>query len=151
MTTLLKDNHVLVEEGDKPRIAGQRIKVQHIAEYYDRYKWSVERIAGQFHLTLGQVHAALSYYYDHKSEIDLDIEADLEPIEGAISGQDLLDGTLKLVMTPSEVAEEYPITEAAVYQAIRRGKLPSRKSGNALLVRRSDAEELWGHKRDMKK
>jgi uncharacterized protein (DUF433 family) len=148
MEQLLRDSHVLVEEGYKPRIAGRRITVQHIAEYYDRYEWGIERIAEEFRLTLAQVHAALAYYYDHKSEIDLAIEASLKPIEGAIKAQDILDGTLKLVMTPSEVAAEYNISEAAVYQAVRRGKLESRKSGKTVLVRSIDAEKLWGHKRD---
>lgn len=30
----------------------------------------LEAIATKFNLTLGQVHAALSYYYDHADEID---------------------------------------------------------------------------------
>jgi excisionase family DNA binding protein len=148
MATQLKDSHVLIEEGYKPRIAGRRITVHHIAEYYDHYGWSPAKIAEQFRLTLAQIHAALAYYYDHKSEIDLEIEEGLKPSEGAIDGQALLDGTLSLIMTPSEVAAEYDISESSVYQAVRRGRLRSRKSGKAVLVHRSDAEELWGHKRD---
>jgi hypothetical protein len=34
---------------------------------------SPTEIAEQFHLTLGEVHAALAYYYDHKDEIDRQI------------------------------------------------------------------------------
>jgi excisionase family DNA binding protein len=147
MATQIKNSHVLIEEGQPPRIAGRRIKVRQIAEFYDHYGWSTAKIAEQFRLTLAQIHAALAYYYDHKSEIDLEIEAGLEPSEDAIDGQALLDGTLSLVMTPSEVAAEYGISEASVYQAVRRGRLKSRKSGKAVLVRRIDAEELWGHKR----
>ena len=32
-------------------------------------------------LTLAQVHAALSYYYDHKAEIDAEIEAERREVE----------------------------------------------------------------------
>lgn len=32
-------------------------------------------VAESFHLTLGQVYAALSYYYDHKAVVDASIAA----------------------------------------------------------------------------
>jgi uncharacterized protein (DUF433 family) len=33
------------------------------------------------HLSLAQIHAALAYYYDHKSEIDREIEDCLQKVE----------------------------------------------------------------------
>jgi len=33
------------------------------------------------HLTLAQIHAALSYYYDHKAEFDAQIERGLKEYE----------------------------------------------------------------------
>ncbi len=148
METLLSETHVRVEKGHKPRIAGRRITVQQIAIFYELHGWNVEKIAEQFRLTLSQVHAALAYYYDHKSEIDEAIEADRELAASLPQLDDLLDGTLKLVMTPKEVAEEYDISETTVYQSIRRERLPARKSGSTWLILSRDAESLWGHKRN---
>lgn len=60
--------------GGKPRIAGTRIKVQHIAVWYERQALSPDEIVSAYpHLTLSDVHAALAYYYDHRDEIDEDI------------------------------------------------------------------------------
>ena len=56
--------------GGKPRIAGHRIAVAHIAEMYLKMGISLEEIAGKYDLSLASVHAAMTYYYDHRSEID---------------------------------------------------------------------------------
>ena len=53
----------------RPYIAGRRIGVDHIASYING-GWSVETICHELDLTPGEVHAALSYYFDHKAEID---------------------------------------------------------------------------------
>jgi uncharacterized protein (DUF433 family) len=44
-------------------------------------KLSVEEIAEHYHLSIGQVHAALAYYYLHQDEIDARIRADDERTE----------------------------------------------------------------------
>lgn len=56
--------------GGKPRIAGHRITVAHIALMYLKMGMSVEEIAGKYDLELASVHAAMTYYYDHREEID---------------------------------------------------------------------------------
>jgi uncharacterized protein (DUF433 family) len=56
--------------GGKPRIAGHRISVQDVAIWHERMGKSVDEIATEYNLTLGQVYAALSYYHDHREEID---------------------------------------------------------------------------------
>jgi uncharacterized protein (DUF433 family) len=63
----------------QPRIAGTRLKVQQIALEYERLGWSPDQIC-EAHpgVTLAQVHAAMSYYYDHKREIDQAIREDIE-------------------------------------------------------------------------
>ncbi|SRR5258707_742579 len=77
MAHLLIDH--IVSDSDhrrgKPRINGTGITVQNIVEDIAA-GLSLEYITEQFELTLGQVHAALSYYYDHKNEIDAAIEED---------------------------------------------------------------------------
>jgi uncharacterized protein (DUF433 family) len=65
--------------GGQPRIAGTRLKVQHIALEYERLRWTPDQICDAHPgITLAQVHAALSYYYDHKEEIDHTIREDKE-------------------------------------------------------------------------
>jgi uncharacterized protein (DUF433 family) len=61
--------------GGKPRIDGHRIKIEHIAICYERMGMSPDEIVSAHPtLSLAQVHAALAYYFEHKGEIDADIE-----------------------------------------------------------------------------
>ncbi|WP_449420404.1 DUF433 domain-containing protein [Phormidium nigroviride] len=56
--------------GGKPRIAGHRISVAQIAEMYLKMGESIEEIARDYNLSPASVHAAMTYYYDHREEID---------------------------------------------------------------------------------
>lgn len=56
--------------GGKPRIAGHRIAVAQIAQMYLKMGESIEDIARDYNLSPASVHAAMSYYYDHREEID---------------------------------------------------------------------------------
>ena len=67
--------------GGKPRIAGHRIAVQDIAQWRYDVGWTDDQIAAEFSLTLGQVHAALSYYHDHRAEIDQAMREDRMLVE----------------------------------------------------------------------
>jgi uncharacterized protein (DUF433 family) len=70
------DKHIEVTPGvagGKPRIAGRRIKVQDIAVWHERLGRSVDEISSEYDLSLADIHAALAYYFDHRSEIDRDI------------------------------------------------------------------------------
>lgn len=62
--------------GGRPRIAGTRLAVADIVMLHLRMGKSVEEIAGKYQVTLSDVHAALAYYYDHRTEIDGDLAAD---------------------------------------------------------------------------
>jgi uncharacterized protein (DUF433 family) len=65
--------------GGKPRIAGHRIKVQHVAIWHERMGMSPEEILSEYPgITLADVHAALAYYYDHREQIDADIKEGIE-------------------------------------------------------------------------
>src|SRR5947208_15813188 len=62
--------------GGKPRIAGHRIKVQHVVVWHERMGLSPDEIVSQHPgLTLGDVYAALAYYHDHREQIEADIRA----------------------------------------------------------------------------
>lgn len=56
--------------GGKPRIAGHRITVQDIVLWHERMGLSADEICADYDLELAEVYAALSYYFDHRSEID---------------------------------------------------------------------------------
>ena len=61
-------------KGGCPRIAGTGVTVKRIAGWH-RMGMEPEQIAAQYgHLTLAQVHAALSYYYANRAEIDADLD-----------------------------------------------------------------------------
>ena len=61
--------------GGKPRIDGHRIKVEHIAICYERMGMTPDEIVTSHPtINLAQVHAALAYYYEHRQQIDADIE-----------------------------------------------------------------------------
>ena len=62
--------------GGKARVAGRRITVQNIALWHERFGLSADEIATEHELSLGDVHAALAYYFDHREEIDRQIRED---------------------------------------------------------------------------
>jgi uncharacterized protein (DUF433 family) len=61
--------------GGKPRIVGHRITVQNIVIWHERMGLSADEIATTYELSLGDVYAALTYYYDHRAEIDASIRS----------------------------------------------------------------------------
>ena len=82
------DEHIEVTPGvagGKPRIAGRRITVQNVAIWYERMGKSADEIATEHDLELADVYAALTYYFDHRVEIDRSIrdgEAFAEELRG---------------------------------------------------------------------
>ena len=61
--------------GGKPRIAGRRITVADVAISYLRLGQSLEEVAAEYDLTLSEVYAAMSFYYDNKVAIDESVQA----------------------------------------------------------------------------
>jgi uncharacterized protein (DUF433 family) len=62
--------------GGRPTIVGTRISVDDVVIMYVHLGQQVEEIAGKYNLSPAAVHAALTYYYDHKSAVDELIAAD---------------------------------------------------------------------------
>jgi uncharacterized protein (DUF433 family) len=61
----------------KPHITGHRIKVQHVAIWHERMGMTPEEIAATYpSISLPAIHAALAYYYSHRTDIDADIDRD---------------------------------------------------------------------------
>ena len=65
--------------GGSPVIAGTKFPVRSVVSYVLRQGMTPEELAAEFrHLTLAQIHDALSYYYDHQREIEREIAANTE-------------------------------------------------------------------------
>jgi uncharacterized protein (DUF433 family) len=66
--------HIAVDSavcGGAPRLAGTRITVAHIAEVIEHLGLTPDDVVALYpSLNLAKVHAALSYYHDHRREID---------------------------------------------------------------------------------
>ncbi len=74
--------------GGKPRIAGTRIKVQHVAFWHEKMGMTPAQIVAEYpHLSLAGVHSALAYYYDHRAEIEKDVREGEEFVEKLRAGQ----------------------------------------------------------------
>lgn len=62
--------------GGKPCIAGHRIRVVDVAIWHERMGMSADEIASNYQLSLAEVHAALAYYFDHREQIEADLQED---------------------------------------------------------------------------
>ena len=66
--------HIVLNEQEAPIIEGTTLKVVELILEMNAYGWSPQEWQFQHpYLTLGKVHAALAYYWDHAEELDRDI------------------------------------------------------------------------------
>lgn len=73
--------HIVLDNSRVPVISGTTMKVTELVLAQAAYGWSAEELRIQFsHLTLGQIYSALAYYWDHREELDGDIEKRLEKV-----------------------------------------------------------------------
>lgn len=74
--------HIVLDPSGIPCIEGTTMKVIELVLAQTAYGWSPEELHINFpHLTLGQIHSALAYYWDHREELDRDIERRMTHIE----------------------------------------------------------------------
>lgn len=75
-------NHPYIEQradiaNGKAIVIGSRIKVTQIAFEMERLGWTPDQIIDAHpHLTLAQVHDALSYYYENQADLDEEMIAE---------------------------------------------------------------------------
>ncbi len=82
MTTAVITSHIELDEQGRAWIVGANTKVIEVVCDKIAYGWSPEEMHFQHpHLSLAQIHAALSYYYDHKEEIDTEIAQQVKEYE----------------------------------------------------------------------
>ena len=75
--------HVVKETGQPARLERHpRTRVAMIVADYLWRGWSAEEIARQYpHLSLAEVHAAMTYYFDHRQEIEDELIAEYHSVE----------------------------------------------------------------------
>jgi uncharacterized protein (DUF433 family) len=72
----------VLDETKTPVIEGTAMKVIEVVLDSRSYGWSPEELRFQHpHLTLGQIHSALAYYWDHQKELDQDIARRLQQVD----------------------------------------------------------------------
>lgn len=83
MPTTVTYPHIVKETGKPARLEGHpRTRVAMIVADYLWRGWSAEEIARQYpYLTPGEVHAALTYFFDHRDEIEDELVAEYRAVE----------------------------------------------------------------------
>jgi len=76
--TATRYEHISLDERGVPLIGDTTMKAVELATAQLAYGWSPDELQFQFpHLTLGRIHSALAYYWDHRDELDRDIASGL--------------------------------------------------------------------------
>ncbi len=75
--------HIVKQSGEPARLEKHaRTRVSMIVADYLWRGWSAEEIARQYpYLSLGEVHAALTYYFDHRDEIEDELVDEYRQVE----------------------------------------------------------------------
>ncbi len=74
--------HIHLDGSGTAWIDDTNVKVIEIALDRIACGWDADKIHDEYpHVTLAQIHAALSYYFDHKTEMDREIDAQLQRAE----------------------------------------------------------------------
>lgn len=74
--------HLSVDDNGAVVIDGTSMRVIDLVAQHRAYGWSPEELHFQHpDLSLGQIHAALAYYWDHQAELDQAIRDRLDQVE----------------------------------------------------------------------
>ncbi len=67
--------HIVLDDKGVPVIAGANTKVSELIAEIQAHGLSPEELCYQLpHLSLGQIYSALAYYWDHREEVEQDLE-----------------------------------------------------------------------------
>lgn len=90
--------HIEVTSEGVAYVAGTRTKVIEVALDRIAHHWDADEIHRQHpHLSLGQIHAALTYYFDHRDELDAEVEEQLRFVQSSrgSAGESVVAAKLK--------------------------------------------------------
>ncbi|MBX9252703.1 DUF433 domain-containing protein [Desmonostoc muscorum CCALA 125] len=80
--TPTEHKYVELDERGVPIIKGTTMKVVELVTSRFAYAWSPEELHLNYpQISMSQIHSALAYYWDHKQEIDADMERRFEYAE----------------------------------------------------------------------
>ena len=81
-STETRYEHIALDAHGIPHIGDTTMKVVELVTAQTAYGWSPEELHFQFpYLSLGQIHSALAYYWDHQDELDTDIARRLAAVD----------------------------------------------------------------------
>ena len=87
MTAIVLNIEAIVSDpeirGGRPIIEGTTLCVSDVVAYYLYDGMRPEELATAYKISLGQVHAALAYYFMHQAEIDDEMQAGLAIAEAS--------------------------------------------------------------------
>ena len=79
---IITESHIRLDDNGVAWIDDTNTKVIEVVLDHLAYGWSPEEIHFQHpHLSLAQIHAALSYYHDHQTELETEIQRQLAEVE----------------------------------------------------------------------
>lgn len=74
--------HIVLNDGQIPTVSGTSMKVVELVLDHLAYGWSPEELRFQHpNLTMGQIYSALAYYWDHKDQLDEEIQRRLVAVD----------------------------------------------------------------------
>jgi uncharacterized protein (DUF433 family) len=81
--------HIILDEQGMPGIEGTTLSVAELAAEHLAYGWGASDLHGQHpDLTLGQIHSALAYYYDHQEIVNQDVRRRIQQTQAARDSDD---------------------------------------------------------------
>ena len=81
-TTAVAYRHIVLDEQGRPWVEGTNIKVIEIVLDKLAHGWAAEEMHRHHpHLPLSKIHAALTYYYDHREQFDREVKAQLREVD----------------------------------------------------------------------
>jgi uncharacterized protein (DUF433 family) len=74
--------HVVLDDTGVAYVGGTGMKVIELVNSWQAYGWSPEELHFQYpQLSLGQIHSALAYYWDHQAALDTAIRSQLTEVD----------------------------------------------------------------------
>jgi uncharacterized protein (DUF433 family) len=91
--------HIILDDRGRPWIEGTNTKVIEVVLDYLAHGWTPEEMHRHHpHLPLSKLYAAMAYYFDHKAELDTEVERQVRELDAlrAAAGESPLVRRLRL-------------------------------------------------------
>ena len=142
-TTILRTIQIVSTSdvlGGKPRLEGRRISVEHIVRYHLDEGMLLEDMQTAFGLSPAEIHATLSYYYQHQQDIERSTEERSETLSRIRDRQTHIVDLLEKGISITQAAARLGISDRAVRKLTDSGTLPAHKIGREWFIDPADLE-----------